>query len=266
MRTASRLAFSTIAGVLLVIDVSTAVGQGPSDGAYLAVPAAVPLATVRVNTSTYNVPISGGKVMTISHSNSFPPYTTYSIFAVGNRDPYIDYLLSVTNTSSSDLFFQFAFGIPIVLSGDNSALRSDLSINLLDDGDNSVNLFPTYDGINPATGIQRALLSTDGGTTFDSLHEFGPLGSLITTPGMSDYQFSQAATNAAAMVNFDYLELLVGFNLSPGDSVELHGNIAIAVPEPSTLSLACVSGMAFLLFRWRSRRETSKKHYEESAV
>ena len=266
MRTASRLAFSTIAGVLLVIDVSTAVGQGPSDGAYLAVPAAVPLATVRVNTSTYNVPISGGKVMTISHSNSFPPYTTYSIFAFGNRDPYIDYSLSVTNTSSSDLFFQFAFGIPIVLSGDNSALRTDLSINLLDDGDNSVNLFPTYDGINPATGIQRALLSTDGGTTFDSLHEFGPLGSLITTPGMSDYQFSQAATNSPAMMNFDYLELLVGFNLSPGDSVELHGNIAIAVPEPSTLSLACVSGMAFLLFRWRSRRETSKKHYEESAV
>ena len=266
MHTVSRLAFSTIAGALLAIDVSTAAGQGPSDGAYLAIPAAVPFATVRVNTSSYNVPISGGKVTTISHSNSFPPYTTYSIFAVGNRDPYIDYSLSVTNTTSSDLFFQFAFGIPIVASGDNSALRTDLSINLLDDGDNSVSLSPTYDGINTATGIQRALLSTDGGTTFDSLNEFGPLGSQIATAGMSDYQFSQPATNSPAVMNFDYMELLVGFNLSPGDSVELHGNIAIAVPEPSTLSLACVSGMAFFLFRWRSRRETLKKHYEESAV
>jgi hypothetical protein len=192
-----------------------------------------------------------GKVITILYQSAGPPPFTFS--GSGNRDPYINYHLEFTNTTASDAFVEVAFGIPIVPQGDNSALISDLDVTLIDGGDNLVSLTPTYDGINASTGIQRALLSTDGAATFLTADEFGPLGPSITAAGASDYHFYQPTSPLPPTKSFNYMELLVGFNLSAGDTVILDGDIIIRAPEPSSLSLLGIGAIGMLYVRKRAR-------------
>ena len=223
---------------------SVAMGSLLSPGAVSPSTSGDPVAIIQIDTTPVSLPIGGGKIMTTSYSAASPPL---SLYGLGNRDPYITYHLEFSNTTGADAFFEFAFGIPITPSGNNSALLADLEVKLTDGGNGVVSISPTYDGINSSTGIQRALLSTNAGATFFTADEFGPLGPSITTAGTSDYHFSQPYSVLPPSKTFDYMELLVGFNLSSGDSVTLNGDIAIQVPEPSSLGIVLSSsiGLAF---------------------
>ncbi|MCY2968118.1 MAG: hypothetical protein NT069_31555, partial [Planctomycetota bacterium] len=205
------------------------------------------------------LPTTGGKILTTSGSAGPPPMT---ISGTGNTDPYIEYTLDATNTLGVETFFQFAFGITITPSSDNSAMKSQLEVTLTDDGFGPLFLKPTYDGSNPSTGIQRALLSTDGGDFFPLFGEFGPLGGTITQAGTRDFQFDRpGASTGGTGIIYNYMELLVGFTLSPGDSVHLAGRIEIippvptsSTPEPGTLTLALLCVVPLGVLKYRQRR------------
>lgn len=176
------------------------------------------------------------------------------ISAYGSRDPFIEYTLSATNNSNVDEFVNFFFGIPISPRGDNSVLQTVLHVNLSNNIGDTPSITPTYDEFNASPGIQRALLSSNGGTSFDT--EFGPLGGTITSPGSSDFGFFQPATNLPVMTSYDYLGLLDGFILSPGTAVTISGFVGIdsITPEPSTLGLSVVCVVSLILRHGLLRR------------
>lgn len=196
----------------------------------------VPPAPVQPPVDTRLTP-SGKVSYSLLTSNGPPPIF---ISAFGSRDPYIQYSLSVTNDSDMDEFVYLFFGIPISPRGDDSTLQTVLHANLTGAPGADPSAKSTYDGINSSSGIQRALLSSNGGTSFDT--EYGPLGGDITSPGISEFDFYQQAAGGPPVIAYDYLGLLNGFVISPGTTLELEGFIGIdsTVPEPSTLCLTLV--------------------------
>ncbi len=210
--------------------------------------------TSLTNPSKFNPLIDIGKT----------PYATFTyniqsnmtVQMATNKDPYISYQVNVTNNSSVTQFYQVAVGIGISDQSINSDFQNDLTVTT--SGGGPISLSPTYDGTTPSTGIQRELLSTDGGVTFNPANEFGPLGSAITSAGTTSYSFSQDSCDSTTPLppppeTFNYLELLVGFNLSAGTTATLNGSESLAVcPEPSTLIMGFLAVIMLVVFNVRS--------------
>jgi hypothetical protein len=191
------------------------------------------------NASPTVVPIGGGKTATFSFTD---PLLSVSGSGSINRDPFIDYGIQLTNTTDATMTFELVIGIPVSPVSEGYALATDLSLNLIDHGDHLIRLSPLSDGLQQSLGIQRSLLSTDGGATFNPLYEFGPLGGTLDQAGFYQYHFRQPGSSSQSTLIFNYLEVILGFNLSAGDSVIISGDAILTCPEPSTLAmgLSCI--------------------------
>jgi hypothetical protein len=217
-------------------------------------PLSTPFVQYQINNATPTVvPIGGGKTATFSFT-----YPLLSMIGSGaiNRDPFIRYEIELTNTTDATMAFELVIGIPISPFPENDAMATDLSLNLIDNGDRSILLSPLNDGTQQAAGIQRSLLSTDGGATFNPLYEFGALGGPIDEAGFREYHFFQPRSSSQSTLTFNYLEVILGFNLSRGDSVTISGAAILICPEPSTLAMG-LSCICLLTIRWWWLRQHS---------
>ena len=273
MRLTTGILYGLFTGFLLTTSPSTSIAGAL--GAYIPPTSGQAFVAVGINNSTINsmtdpsfnsggnTAITVGKhpAANFTYNGSFlnesPPYSNYSMIMNANKDPSINYQLSVTNNSSSTQFYLLAIGIDITPQSVNSDFQNDLTVTT--SGSGSISLSPTYDGVNSSSGLQRELLSSDGGATFNAANEFGPLGQTMTSAGTTTYSFSQDACDSSTPPppppeTFNYLELLVEFNLSAGTTVTFNGSESLAVcPEPSTLILAFIAAFMFVLFNVRSR-------------
>ena len=248
MHPATRVFYGLVAGLLFTFNPSMSfafnlnVPTAPTAGQQYA--------TLSINTTDItSLPFTGGKHATITYLRSSGDFPT-SLAADIRTEPYIDYHLTATNNSFSDEFLQLVIGTYIGSQGMDVKIQNDLTVTA--SGSGPISITPTYDGVNPSAGFQRNLLSTNGGLSFDSADEYGPLGTTITAAGTTVFPTFLQRNNSA--LNYDYLELLVGFNLSAGTTVTLDGRIAIdAVPEPSTLMMASIAVFMFVGFKLRSR-------------
>ena len=221
--------------------------------------------TSAANPSFFNTLIDTGKSQSadFSHSGQSDENGTFN----ANKDPFISYQLSVTNNSSQDKFYLIAFGLGIAPLGADNLFQNDLTV--MTSGTGPISLSPTYDGVNSSSGLQRELMSFDGGLTFNTADEYGPLGSPITSAGTTAFP-TFLLTNSSTP-NYNYMELLVGFNLSPGTTAVLVGRETITpipgpstpIPEPSTLIMAFSAVTTLVAFNMRSRtkpRFSSKRN------
>ena len=250
MRLATRVFYGLFAGLLFTFNPSMSYAGNISE-AVPAPTAAQQFATLSINTTDISsLPFTGGnKHFTITYARSSGDFPT-SLAADIRTEPYIFYHLTATNNSLSDEFLQLAIGTYIGLQGMCVEIQNDLTV--ITSGIGPISITPTYDGVNPSAGFQRDLLSTNGGLSFDSAGEYGPLGTTITSAGTTVFPTFLQRNNSAP--NYDYMELLVGFNLSAGTTVTLDGRIEInAVPEPSTLMMASMAVFMFVGCKLRSR-------------
>ena len=199
------------------------------------------------------IPPKPKTTFTVNYAKTDNPFLA-DVSALLKPEPSIEYRLTATNNSLSDEFLLLALGTYIFSQGLDVQLQNDLTVTV--SGSGPISLTPTYDGVNASAGLQRQLLSTDGGQSFDMNDEYGPLGTSITTAGTTVYSTSLPPVHSTLI--YDYLELLVGFNLSPGTTVTLDGSISInaipnPIPEPSTLVLSSIAAFMFVGFKLRSR-------------
>ena len=227
--------------------------------------------TSTANPSMFSNLIDTGKT---PHADfTYSVQSDMTVYMTTNKDPYINYQMSVTNNSLAEHFYMIAVGIGISPQNKNSDFQNDLKVTT--SGIGSINLTPTYDGVHASSGLQRELLSTDSGVTFNPADEFGPLGTAITSAGTTSYSFTQdlcdnttpPSSNTSPpptpTVTYNYMELLVGFNLSAGTTATFYGSESLTVcPEPSTLVMAFIAAIMVVGFnvrshfkpRWKARR------------
>ena len=218
-------------------------------------PLSTPFVQYQINYATPTlVPIGGGKTATFSFTD--PLLSMIGSGAI-NRDPFIRYEIELTNTTDATMAFELVIGIPITPFRENYAMATDLSLNLIDNGNRSILLSPLNDGTQQSAGIQRSLLSTDGGETFNPKYEFGPLGGTIDQAGISHYRFFKPGTSPQSTLTFNYLEVMLGFNLSRGDSVTIRGDATLICPEPSTLAMGLTCICLLTIRCWWLRQQSS---------
>jgi|GEM_PF-4737449 len=216
-------------------------------------PLSTPFVQYQINNAPPTVvPIGGGKTATFSFTD---PLLSVSGSGSINRDPFIRYAIELTNTTDATMKFELVIGIPISPFREDGAMATDLSLNLVDNGNRSIHLSPLNDGLQQSPGIQRSLLSADGGATFNPLYEFGALGGPIDEAGFREYHSFQPGSSSQSTLTFNYLEVVLGFNLSQGDSVTISGAAILICPEPSTLvmGLTCICLLTFRFWRLRQQ-------------
>ena len=175
--------------------------------------------------------------------------TDMHLSLMANKDPFISYQMDVTNNSLDNQFYMIGVEMDIAPLGTHNLFQNDLTVTT--SGTGSISLFPTDDGVKLSSGLQRELMSLDGGATFNTADEFGPLGTTITTGGTTvSPTFMQEYTNTLA---YNYMELRVGFNLSAGTTATLVGSETITpIPEPSTALMAFSAVIMLVAYNIRS--------------
>jgi hypothetical protein len=161
-------------------------------------------------------------------------------------DPFISGVVAVVNNTGIDASFTFQVSMPVSVSlPAGSPMSGSSSITINDaNGNGSATLSAPAGGSIYEAGIE----STVEATLFDDPYSLSPPFPPSTTSDNASF----TGTTSTALNVGDEMFLTHSFVLSAGDSATGNSNFSV-IPEPASLVLVVVAGLAAGVWRFRGR-------------
>jgi hypothetical protein len=158
-----------------------------------------------------------------------------------NPDPFVLNNILVTNTTASTQIFSVTVGLPTTFAGPN-LISGNITTSVIDGGNDGATISSVV-----GQPIYKAQIDFNTVATLQN-HPFS-----VVTPGSSSASASFGPTLSAVPV-LNNIGIVLTFQLTAGDTAAILSRFDVVVPEPTSLVLASLIGIAIYASRAGRKR------------